>query len=491
MPQWFLPRLLALALVLPAMSFTAVGDSVEAAIRQLRKAILRQRDGSHLPRLASLRQLDDPTLMPVFEHLATSPEWQVQVHAILGMAEITEPSRISPDHLLRLGSLPQETIIANAIDMQLIAQDQFAVLLDDERLGEMSRLLLLAELILLNEPVDIELLRHSASSTDLRISALASSLLARHGNPSALTAFANQLTGIASEIRNQNLILILEMIRQYDARAATNWIVDLLAQDGVHTEVAYRGTLTLLELDIQAGLTAWNEFLGENPTHRQLVRYGLVLLASKADIPASAYDKLQSDEELIQVMVQLGKVAARKEDQSEAFIDLLELRHRKSTIWAFMALEELEAEQASVVYLHLIDRLDDDQREQPQRTALAIRAVSALMEIRPQLVLERLARAKDNSITQQALLLGLFGTDNPAAGQAAAALTRIGFDRADSLALILMAKHIQMLETRDRDILGTIASGGGRVSESLQTQAAWLYLRHSGAIPSALPQLLN
>ena len=156
-----------------------------------------------------------------------------------------------------------------------------------------------------------------------------------------------------------------------------------------------------------------------------------------------------------------------------------------------MALEELEAEQASVVYLYLIDRLDDDQREQSRRAALAIRAVSALMEIKPQLVLERLVQAKDNGITQQVLLLGLYGTDNPAAGQAAAALTRIGFDRADSLALILMAKHIQMLETRDREVLGIIASGGGRVTESLQTQAAWLYLRHSGVIQSALPQLLN
>ena len=156
-----------------------------------------------------------------------------------------------------------------------------------------------------------------------------------------------------------------------------------------------------------------------------------------------------------------------------------------------MALEELEAEQASVVYLHLIDRLEDDQGEQSLRTSVAIRAASALMEIKPQLVFERLTRAKDNGITQQVILLGLFGTDNPAAGQAAAALTRIGFDRADSLALILMAKHVPMLETKDRDILGTIASGGGRVSESLQTQAAWLYLRHSGTIQSALPQLLN
>lgn len=491
MSQLFLTRLFALILVLPAMSFTTPGDSADAAIRQLRKAILRQRDGSHLPRLASLRQLGDPTLRPIFEHLARSPEWQVQVHAILGMAEITVPKRIAPDRLLQLGPLPQETIIANAIDMQLIANEQYAILLGDGRLGEMSRLLILAELMLLNEPVALDLLRQSATSTDLRISALGSSLLARHGDPSALRAFANQLTGLASEIRNQNLILILEMLRQYKARAATNWIIELITQEDVHTEVAYRGTLSLLELDSRAGLMIWNDLLGTEPTHRQLVRFGLLLLASKADIPASTYDKLQSDEELIKAMVQLGKATARKENQSEAFIDLLELEHRKSTAWAILALEELEPEQSSVVYLHLIDRLNDDTRERPQRIALAIRAVSSLMEIKPQLVLDRLARAKDNGIMQQALLLGLLGTDNPAAGQAAAALTRIGFDRADSLALILMAKHIQILETKDRDVLGMIASGGGRVSESLQTQAAWLFLRHTGAIQSSLPRLLN
>ena len=87
---------LALLLGLAAMAQPTPGDFFEASVRHVRRAVIAQRDGSHLPRLFALRQLGDPTLKPLLYQLAHHEEWQVQVHAVLGLAEIDEPNRIDP-----------------------------------------------------------------------------------------------------------------------------------------------------------------------------------------------------------------------------------------------------------------------------------------------------------------------------------------------------------------------------------------------------------
>ena len=82
--------------------------------------------------------------------------------------------------------------------------------------------------------------------------------------------------------------------------------------------------------------------------------------------------------------------------------------------------------------------------------------------------------------------MGLLESPSPAAGDAARLVKRIGFGRADSLAMILIAKHTPRLTADELHELAVIASGGGRVSDMLQMQAAWLYLKHTSTIERAL-----
>jgi len=84
-----------------------------------------------------------------------------------------------------------------------------------------------------------------------------------------------------------------------------------------------------------------------------------------------------------------------------------------------------------------------------------------------------------------AILLGLFDSRAPAAGKAARRVKRIGYGRADSMALILIAKHTDRLSEKELQDLGVIASGG-RVSAVLQAQAGWLYLKHAGRLEHTL-----
>ena len=119
----------------------------------------------------------------------------------------------------------------------------------------------------------------------------------------------------------------------------------------------------------------------------------------------------------------------------------------------------------------------------------AVRAAGHLARHDVEHAVGQLRGAADDSIQQQALMLGLLESDSPAVGVFAAGIPRSGPGRADSTALILLAKNVDTLDPVDLRKLGVVAAGGGRVSELLQVQAAWLFLKHSGQIDAALAKV--
>lgn len=464
-------------------------DAVDASIRQIQKACLPQRDGSHLPRLVALRQLGDPTLQTFFERLLDHADWQVQVHAVLTLAELRTPQRLSVEQVRRVDAVAHEAIIANAIDFKLLGPEQIEEFLDAGSLEPMATMMLMAEWIMTGNSVDISMLRKWASDPDLRHAAMASCLLALLGDSGPLITFSNRLTGLSPAQYTQNLLLVLEIIRQYKIRLAADWVSRLIEQDELHYEVEYRAILTMLTLDPESGLQHWRRRIGEQPNHRDSIRYGLLLVASGVPTEPAEFNRLQEDDELVETIVRIGQAEESSERRTQAMIDLLELGHRRSTRWLMGALPDLDDETTTRICLYLIDRLAQTRRD--RHITLAIQATTDLAEIDAHQIERLLSQAEDDSIQQQAILLGLFQTDREFAGRAAASIKRIGFSRADSLALILMAKHDLELQPGDLETLGMIASGGGSLSEALQTQAGWLYLKHAGKLDDALSRIFE
>ncbi len=478
-------------LLLPAGPEAMGGDPVEASIREVRKAVETQRDGSHLSRLLSLRQLRDPALRALLRPLVEHPEWQVQVHAILGLAEIDADGHVDPALITQVGARAQEGVVANGLDMELIGVEQIRTLAAAENLAPLPRAMLLGELVLLGKPVDPERLAPLVTGTDLRIAGLASCLATQLGDAGAFSGYQARLESLPPRERNRYVLWLLPAIRQYRLSRAVPWVLQLLSEPGLDPEVTYASLLTVLQLDMRTGLEHWEQLLGKNPSHGRRVRYGMLLLASGAEIPAAAYDHLAPDEPLIEAMVRTGKALAGGSDVAEALMGLVDLGHAKTAQWALGAAPKLDGDQAARVYLHLIDRVEGDRRMQGQRVSRAITATGRLFGLSPQLVLDRLTGAEDDGLTQQTILLGLFDSRSPAAGQAARSVKRIGAGRADSLALILIAKHAASLDLDDLKRLALIAQGGGRVSGVLQVQAAWLYLRHTQSIDQAVGQIFG
>jgi hypothetical protein len=468
---------------------TASDRAVEASIRQLRRVVVPRRDGQHLVLLSSLRQLRDPSLRSFFYQLSQYGSPLVRIHAILGLAEVDENGQIDPWLVSQLESPEARyAAISNALERDLIDADHIGKLLEWDDLESKARVLLLAELVAKDKPTDREGLVRLAQHPSVDVSGLAACVLAQLGEVAPMSAYRTRVATLPPAERIRHLRVILRAVAEYRIDVVADWVADIATASDTNPEIAAEAVATLLVLDPPRGVAVWSRALGESPSYGKQVRFALLLLAAGASVPASAYDRLPQGDELIDAMGRVGKAISSGQDAAVPMIALLDLGHLKTTRWAIDATEKLPDEQAARIYVYLIDRVDGSARGRDERAELAMIAAARLFEIDPDTVTERLEQATDDTLVQQAILMGLLESRSPAAGDAARLVKRIGFSHADSVALILIAKHTEPPTSQELQQLGVIASGGGQVSDGLRAQAAWLYLKHTAKIEQALAE---
>jgi len=414
----------------------------------------------------------------------------MQVHAVLGLGEIDTNRRIDPWLVTQVLPETQEAVIATGLDLDLMGPPQIKELLAWDKLNPMSRLFLLAELSLLKQPTDAAELQTLIGSDNSHIASLASALAVQQGQASALDQFDARLKAMGPGERLEIQSWLMQVIRKYELAACLPWVRQTIETSDVDAEVAYQGVFAMLTLQDPAALEAWNRHLGEKPSYPDRVRFGMMLLSAK-QAPLSAFDRLApaDDEPVLKQIVASGRIMVSGGDLAPAIIDMLNLNHPRTTAWAMDFIKTAAPADAQRVYAHVLDQgrdaMDRDAR-QAEPVAIEIEAASRLFTLQPQEVLSRLAAAPDDGLHQQAILLGLFEAKSTDVADAAAALRRIGSGRADCLALLLIAKHATSLPPDDLRQLGLIASGGGQVSDILQTQSAWLYLKLAGKVDEGL-----
>ena len=484
--------ILALALIAAAAPAAPAAPAsperaAEASIRQLRRAVVPRPDGSHLLLLSSLRQLNDPSLRSFFYQLSQHGDPKVRIHAILGLARIGESGKVDPWLITRLENPDDQfAVITSGLELGLIDTPQIKKLLEWHDLASRGRVMLLAELLARGEPADRNALTSLAEDPRPDISGLAAGVLAQLGDDTAFASHRAVVEAMTEAERRRHLRTLYRLIATFKLTNLVEWVVESLHAYDLDPEIEDRGIMTVLVLDPQRGAAVWAEALGGEPDQGTCVRHALLLLEAGPTVPSSAYDRLPRGDLLVDSMAQAGRAVSQGPDAAEALIELLALGHFRTTHWAVSAAGDLPDEQAARVYGHLLDGFDDDARGQTMRAELAMIAAGRLFEIDPEAVVERLLEAKDDGPTQEAILLGLLGSDSPAAGEAARRVKHVGFGHNDSLALILIAKHAVSPTPEELEQLGVIASGGGRVSDVLRTQAAWLYLKHTSKIEQAL-----
>jgi HEAT repeat protein len=477
------------AMILP--STVTMADLADSAKRHLVRSAQAQRDGSHLIRLSSLRVLRDPEMQPLFYGLLQHKEWQVQVHALLGLAEIDSDIGLDPLLVTQVDPLAREQAISTAIDLNLLHAEAMQKLLEWNRLETSNRLLLMAELQEAGEPIDLERLRELADDNDLLIAGVASLLLANGGDEAALSTISTRLKKATQTEREQVLQRMFDVVRIYEINAATLWLNDTLRRVD-DDDLAYWGTFSLMTMNPELGKPHWNRILGDDPTYHQRVRAGLQLLEAGIPVDSSARKRLRADEdELIQRMAAASNAIAADSNVIETMEALIDTGHPQCIEWALRHAQVMPKEQSRTIYVYFINRLEASTRTARELDvrAQAISAMSNLTVLDADVASQLLLDSDDDSMKQQALLIGALQGHSPELVEAARPIRRIGSSRPDSLALLLLARDGSGLKDQDVQQLGRIAAGGSMLGEMLQAQAAWLYLKHTGELDEALVEV--
>ncbi|MBC8201292.1 MAG: hypothetical protein H8E86_04530 [Planctomycetes bacterium] len=464
-------------------------DYSEAAIRQLQAATKKQRSGQHLLNLASLRSLRDSALRPFFSQFTQHPEWTVQVHAVLGLAELSDEKTVDPWLVQQIAPTAREYLIAQALDDDLIGQEQMEALIKWEPLEPTPKLLLLADLLAMGVEVDDQMVKELTSSTDLSVSLFASLLFQ---DPDVLKETTQSLRRATRSDRDAALKRTFRLIRQYSYIEAIPWLVSLIDDRSVILTPTQRywTLFAVLAVDKDIGLEIWNREFSFEPDRKDQVRYFLLLLEAGIYPTPEIRDRLMIslDDPLLGNMFTSGKIngdpAAVTPEMIDSLSELVLQGHRASTDWAFrIARDSLTDDQAKQFYEKL-SKISEDANS--RRKEAAIRSFTELIRVAPAAAWDILRETKDDSQQQKLLLLAMLQIADEEAVQEASKLPRIGVSRADVLTLLLIARSTTPLQEKDQEYLGIIAAGGGNVSPALETQAAWLYLRRVGLADKAL-----
>ncbi len=479
-----------IALTLTASVFGSHGsDHSEAALRQLHRATKIQKDNSHLLSLAALRALRDPDLRPFFHQFSQHPHWAVQVHAVLGLAELDDEKTIDPWLVQQISPTAREHVIAQGLDDGLFRIEQIETLLKWPLLEISPRLLLLADLQLLTEIKNTEMLKELSNNTDLTVAMFAALLSEDEKSISDTTTNLRRATRTD---RSKSLQRTFQLIRQYKPKSTSVWLQNLLENNSVSLtdQERYWALYTLLWIDQTAGLKVWDRAFSTEPDRGNQVKYLLLLLEAGIAPTADHVKRLQIDldDSLLGLMVRAAMVNKNQSEVAtedlQALVELVQKGHRSSTEWAFrVAMNHLTDEHAKQFYASLSVIPESPS---PRRIDVAIKSFIFLIDIAPEKAWEILQNSKDDSAQQELLLLAMLQIPNEDTIKEAAKIRRIGLNKADIMTLLLIARSSTPLQENDQEHLGIIAAGGGHLSQGLETQAAWLYLKRMGLADKAL-----
>ncbi|MCA9286191.1 MAG: hypothetical protein KDA22_13280 [Phycisphaerales bacterium] len=485
-----------LALAPPALAQGV--DAFDAAVRHLAKVTKPQAAGSSHTILLALRDLRDPAMQPFFKALVQSGTWSVQVDAILGLAELGDPSpdARTPVDTWLVSKLRSEAdrsdAVRVALDMGRLSPEEIERVLAWEDLQATARVVLLAEQHRLGVDPDRASLAKLADNPNPAVRCLAAAVLADLGDGSTLEQCKAEVAAMTARDRNDLLDQLGSAAMAYRIASVLPLCAPYVGAEGT-AEVTNQGiVVAALVVDPAEGLKLWKQALGPNPQRGDQVRWGFVLLGAAAALPPEAFDTIPRDDPMLAKMAAAGEAVAGKGDPVQALNDLYDLGHRRCSALVLQLATTLDTESARRVLLHVLDRFQALDTP-PTRDAVAnvVEATRRLMAIDPQTGAERLLAAEDDSVLQEAILLGISASGSSVGAESAAKLRRVGSGLSDSLALILLARHADNLSKADLRQLGVLASGGGQVDDTLQAQAAWLYLRHSGQLEQALARIVS
>lgn len=460
------------------------GPLNDAVHRQLDRAVTPQVDNEHLARLASLRALKDPRLLPLFASLAERGESSIQVHAVLGLAELSSDGNLQVDQVIRTHPTARRTLIDYGVTNATLTIDDLEALRQVPSLTPGEHLMVIAGLMRAGSSVPVTDVRQIDTTDDPTAQALQSVLLAQLGEPSKLLAWSPQEDD--AEARRFEL---LEMIRQLPSEGGHAFAVEA-AQHSEADGVRRFALLVLLEANHPASQALVEAEAARATRHRTKVDLAMLLMMTSTAPPARLREDA-TDSPLLQTMVDMADALDADDDTrvTAAADAMIAMGHRRSLSWLVDASRDWTPSRAVDPLEQILDQAAEAEFA-GDFGGHAVSAATALLEKDPTAFQSRLGRAKDDSPEQQILLLAMLQQPTPDLLDTVRSIRRIGLGPADTLALLVTARDSPTLAEADVARLKRIAARLA-ASSDLRTQAAWLAVRHDGSVADMVASLIS
>jgi hypothetical protein len=466
------------------------GDARDAAVHQeLDRAITPQPRNEHLARLSALRALQDPRLEPLLASLLDASDPAIQIHALLGLADLQSDRRLDLERVLNTSATARESIIMLGVkDGRLTTADMHA-LLSTESLAAGTQLMLLASLLETDELITAEQIAAVEVEPATTAAATRAALLANLGREEPIEAMALQLRTHPEDPATQNACFAaLEQSRQLPSAGVTRLAWACL-KSGTGLGLRRYAMLILLETRAEGIMDAFASELNQSTRRRHQVDLALLLMMTGTTPPDAAMQILRGDELLSRMTDASIALGGDPADAVGALERLIDIGHRRTVSWVL----DSSTDWPDSLATPLLERILDLAIAGGLKSAMAgngVLAASSLLQRAPERFRTRLSVAEDDGIEQQLLLLAMLQEPVPDLVDTVASIRRIGIAPPDVLALLVLARDQDTITPADVATLELIATGSS-ASEALRTQAAWLAVRHTGVVDDVMASLLR
>ena len=472
----------------------ARADPYETAVKQIQKAMSPKTTGIQHFRWVSLRLLADPAMNPLFESLAAQTDVPLRVDGFMGVALVSAEKSLDAARVIQLNDPAlRRILITEALGLDLLKPASLNGLFKSTDLTNYERTLLVAELNRQGQPWDKSLLADARADAAEEVAGLASMLLLERADDGGWREFARNC---ATHVPNDQVELLTQLAnaaRQYRITAAVVPLLEITASSTGTDRMA--AILTAMSLSPEIGRKIVLEKVAADRSQSNLVRMGMLMLSTKEGMQAADFEQLRNGDPLIEAIANTGvAMQTPTADRAGALTALLENGNRMTTEYVLNITQTLPPEISRTLLFNVLYRISKNnviRNEDQISTMLAVQQLLRMPDAHAELLACILERSDKNvQLIETVMSIVADSATTEAAAFARSVRGKVPL-RGESMALLALAKNSTPLTPAEIMELGSIASGGGKVDESSQIQAAWLYLKYIKREKDAIAQLIR
>jgi hypothetical protein len=488
--------------------------AVTATRGLLAEATRPQSDGSHNTLLIALRELDDPTLAPLFVALQRSPFLSMRIHGQLGAAALSPKRRLDLTALAETDDARELVqVLSAAIDDELIDNAGMATLLNWDGLELPLRQAIALRLMGNGGEVDTRPFAESLELTlDDEVNAsrllqygLAALLFAEAGEQAGLTALSN-LAELDSDAAHAVSASVLEAAMRQGHDSAGGLALAIAGDDARPAALRLLAIQAALRFDTPGAREQWRRAFDSAEGSAPRIRLAMVLLDAAEQQPTEpdAFAALDGQGGWIAAIAEAGRAIARDDaDLAEAMRPLIATGQPLSVQWVITYCRRDAPEQGPALLKLVIEHHAAGPPHQRGRmTQAAIQAATTLCEVYPEAAADTLtalltepgpAEQADALLRRQIVLMGIARAQSDALKPLAQAIEPDDANdfSTDALRLFIRARHDAPLTDAEWQRVSDIVQGVGQFDNAMRLQLGWAYTKHKGQADTVIADTLR